>query len=369
MNILLITQEDVLQGSTYSVSYLAKGLANRGHNVYVAARPGSLLEELIQGSKAVFVPMTLGSRFSPQSLRELVALVREKKIQVINAQSSKDRYLAIFARWLYGINCVVLHTRRQTPRADGGWVQKTIYVKGTDKIIVISEELKRIFVKLGYPEKHFQVIHNGIPAEKYQMWSPEKVEQFRQQLGLQPGDVVIGSVSRWKKQEQIIRALPLLNRPDIKVVLVGVRTGVFDALVKELGITNPILYVDEAPGTEVLNYYKLFHLNILASITDGFGLVLLESMAMGCPVIATNFGGIKDVVQHGYNGLLFENENIGQLAAHIKQLLADDGLRQQLIKNGLTTAHDTFSMERTLDRYERFYQTMWTQRSQAHPNG
>jgi glycosyltransferase involved in cell wall biosynthesis len=306
--------------------------------------------------------MTLRGRFSPHSLRELVALVREKNIQVINAQSSKDRYLAILARWLYGINCVVLHTRRQTPRADGGWFQKTLYVQGTDKIIVISEELKRIFVDKGYPEKHFHVIHNGIPAEKYQLWSPEKVEQFRQQLGLQPGDVVIGSVSRLKKQEQIIRCLPLLNLPEAKVLLVGVRSGTFDALVATLGIKNQILYVDEADGSEVLNYYKLCSVNVLASITDGFGLVLLEAMAMGCPVVATNFGGIKDVVKHGHNGLLFENDDTAQLAQSIRQILGNEPLRQQLIANGKTTAFETFSMERTLDRYERFYQSMWTQR-------
>lgn len=359
MNILLITQEDFLAGSTYSVSYLAKGLAKRGHQVYVAARADSLLERLLAGSEATFVPMKLRSRFSLSSLNELVTLVREKDIHVINAQSSKDRYLAILSRWFYGVRSVVLHTRRQTPRSDGGWVQKMIYIGGTDKIIVISEGLKEIFIRRGYPERHLHVIHNGIPADKYQQWCSQKVEALRDKLGLQPDDIVIGCVSRLKKQEQIIRCLPLLERSNVKLVLVGVRAGYFDSLVEKLNIKTPIIYIEAADGSEVLNYYKLFHVNILASTLDGFGLVLLESMAMECPVIATNFGGIKDIVKDGWNGLLFEDNAIAQLAERINLLLTDQELRKTFIANGLNTVYQRFSMENTLNGYEQFYSAMY----------
>ena len=225
-------------------------------------------------------------------------------------------------------------------------------------MIVVSNELKRIFTQKGFPERHLKVIHDAIPTDKFGKWSKQRVNELEQQWNIMTDDVVIGSVSRLKNHSQIIESLVFLNRPEVKVMLVGVRVGQFDELVKRLNIKNEIIYVGEVSGEEVLNYYKLFDVSILPSTMDGFGLVLLESMAMECPVIATNFGGIKDVVQHEYNGLLFEDQDVKQLSDHIQRILVDTTLQSELIANGLTTVAETFTMEKTITAYEEFFHQM-----------
>lgn len=355
MNILLITQEDYLAGSTYSVSYLATGLAGRGHRVFVAARAGSLLQHLLQNTEVTFVPVTLRSRFSIGAIAWLRRFILDHQIEIINAQSSKDRYVSIFAKWAHRFPVTVVHTRRQYPRSDGGWAQSWFYSVATDGIVVISHELREIFTRKGYRASRLKVIHNGIPEGKYKSWSDARVAELRALFELQPSDIVIGCVSRLKRQEQIIRSLVTLNRPLVKVILVGVVPGYFDELVRELGIKNPIIYVASAEGTDVLNYYRLFTLNVLASVTDGFGLVLLESMAMGCPVVATNFGGIKDVVKHQRNGLLFNDGDTRELAAQMLQVMNSAVLRERLISNGYNTAFRQFPMQKTLDNYEQYF--------------
>lgn len=358
MKILLITQEDILAGSSFSISYLAKALVARGHSVYVAARPHSVLQGLLaDDSKVVFIPFTIKSRIDRVAMQKLASFVTEHQIDVINAQSSKDRYITIFARMFYGVRSLLFHTRRQYPLSAGGFLQNLFYVRGTDKIIVISHELKRIFISKGFPEKHLQVIHNGIPLNRYAQWSEEDVKELKEQHGIAEGDIVIGSVSRLKKQEQLIRALPHLQMPQVKVLLAGVKEGTFDNLCSELGITNQVIYTGEVLPEKVLNYYKLLLVNVLVSTTDGFGLVLLEAMAMGCPVIATRFGGIVDVVQHEKNGLLFEDSDHYQLSQHIKRLLLEPNLRQQLIQAGYHTAQETFSMDKTALNYENFFKS------------
>jgi L-malate glycosyltransferase len=357
MNVLLITQEDFLAGSTFSVSYLAGALAARGNKVFVAARKDSVLHELIITVPAVtFLPITIRSRFDLQSIRLLQQWVDAYKIDVINAQSSKDRYITIFARMFYGVKSRLFHTRRQYPMSAGGFLQRKLYVAGTDKIIVISNELKRIFVGKGFPASHLHVIHNGIPAHRYQQWDEGSVQQLRAKYGILPADVVIGSISRMKQQEQIIRALKIINRPEIKVVFVGIDVGYFDNLCNELGIQNNIIYVGAVKAEVVLNYYKLLTINILASTIDGFGLVLLEAMAMGAAVIATRFGGIIDVVQHNVNGLLFNDGDCETLARQIEMLISDPSLRQRLIEQGYKTAYEEFSIEKTAANYESFFQ-------------
>ena len=356
MNILLITHEDFLAGSTFSVSYLAGALAARGNQVYVAARKDSLLHELVTQIPAVtFLPITIRSKFDRAAMRLLKQWVDTYQIDVVNAQSSKDRYITIFARMFYGVRAKLFHTRRQYPMSAGGALQRKLYVSGTDKIIVISHELKRIFIQKGFPPNHLHVIHNGIPANRYKQWSETSVQQLREKYGIQPGDVVIGSIARLKRQEQIIRALAILNRPEVKVVFVGIEVGYFDKLCSEHGIRNEIIYAGAVKADVVLNYYKLLTINILASTMDGFGLVLLEAMAMGTAVIATRFGGIIDVVQHDVNGLLFDDGDCQTLARHIGTLLDDNALRQRLIEQGYKAAFEEFSIEKTAARYESFF--------------
>ncbi len=281
-------------------------------------------------------------------------IVEEYHIDIINAQSSKDRYITIFVRLFFGVKSKLFHTRRQYPLSSGGYLQRQLYVKGTDKIIVISNELKRIFITKGFPENHLQVIHNGIPIARYKQWDNEVVSELRIRFGINENDIVIGCISRLKRQEQLIRALAILNRPEVKVLFVGIKNGYFDSLCKELGVKNKIIYAGDVPPDKVLNYYRLLTINILASISDGFGLVLLEAMAMGTPVIATQSGGIIDVVKHELNGLLFNDGDIVRLRDNIIRLLDDSQLKKLVISNGHLTVQD-FSMDKTILNYESFF--------------
>ncbi|MDH5604119.1 MAG: glycosyltransferase family 4 protein, partial [Cyclobacteriaceae bacterium] len=320
MNILIITYQGNIAGSTNSISYLATGLARRGHTVVVGLRKASLLYKMLEDTPVIREPMVFRSRFDLKNMRHIREVVTKYNITIINAQSSIDRYTSIFSKWLYSLPVKIIHTRRQPPKSIGG-LQNLFYKAGTDAIVVISDTLKDIFISHGIPENHLKVIYNGIPASRYQEWSEATVQALREKYQIQEGDTVIGCVSRLKRQKQIVEAIKLLNRPAVKLFFAGIekidlqQTGILE------GLQNEVIFTGTVPSEEVLNVYKLFSVNILASVTDGFGLVLLESMAMGCPVIATDFGGIRDVVQHEKNGLLFKDNDIQALASNIEKIL------------------------------------------------
>ncbi|MEL6941089.1 MAG: glycosyltransferase family 4 protein, partial [Bacteroidota bacterium] len=286
MNLLFLTYQGDMAGSTNSIAYLSKGLAERGHRVVLGCRKESLLYQLVADSQVIRYPMTFKSKWDRQSRLQIKEAVEKFDVQLINAQSSKDRYLSILAKWQYKLPVKIIHTRRQTPKSVGGFLQNWFYVKGTDKIITVSEQLKKTFIQKGIPAEHLQVIYNGIPKEKYKQHSKERVEELRRQFAIKPSDKVIGSISRLKKQEQIIRALPYLDK-NIKVLFAGFDAGVFDDLVAELGIENEIIYAGKVDGKEIMNYYPLLDVQILPSTMDGFGLVLVEAMGMSIPVIGT----------------------------------------------------------------------------------
>ena len=346
-----------MAGSTNSISFLAKGLAASGHQVYVGCRPNSLLHTLLENTEVRLVPMRFRGRFNLKDIKALRDTVKKYGIQLINAQSSIDRYTSILVKKLYLPDVKVVHTRRQRPKSAGGWLQNLFYVRGTDKVVVISDELKEVFVKSGYPETHLQVIYNGTPAGQYAAVTSEKVEELRRRFSIGTGDIVVGCVSRMKEQPQLIQALALLD-PQIKVVFAGIKPGSLDEIAKKANLKNEIIYAGVLSHPEVLNLYKLMNVNVLASTMDGFGLALVEAMALEVPVVATNAYGIKNVVKDEVNGLLFENGDIKGLAGQLKRVLSDTVLKQRLVENGRKTALEEFSMEKTIANYEQFFEAL-----------
>lgn len=353
MNILIISAQGGLAGSTYSISFLAQGLAEKGHTVYVASKKGSLLFELLSDTDVILIPFSFVSKTNRAAIQNIRKIVQTYHIEVINAQSSKDRYQTIFAKWFYRLPVKLVHTRRQRPLSLGGWLHNNFYVKGTDKIVVISDELKRMFIRRGFPPTHLHVIYNGTPRAQYEI-DPQRVEALRQKLGIQPEDTVIGCVARMKKQDQLIRALPYLNE-NIKVLFVGIEPGSLDTLVQKCQIKNPIVYAGALSHQDTLHTFKLMDVNVLPSTMDGFGLVLVEAMALDVPVIGTRVGGIMNVIDDGENGLLYEDEDVQGLANGINLILEDQALKEKLIRNGQKTAYEKFSIENTINHYEAFF--------------
>lgn len=368
MNLLLLTYQGDIAGSTFSISYLAKGLAERGHQVFLGCRRESLLYSLLQDSPVHLVPMQFRGKLDRQNMRHIRDLVKTHNIDLINAQSSKDRYTSIFSRWLYKLPVKVIHTRRQKPESIGGWIQNTFYIKGTDKIVVISDELKNTFIRMGIPASHLKVIYNGLPRERFESHDPDRSQALRKQYGILPSDKVIGCVGRRKKQEQLLKALKFLPH-DLKVIFVGIEKETLEPHISNETYHQQIICTGSVQPQDVMNFYPLFDVNVLCSTTDGFGLVLAEAMGMGIPVIGTNSQGIKNVIEDGISGLLYEDENSQMLAEQIQKILQDEGLREKLIKNGLERAHNTFSMDHTVRNYEAFFSNLIAEQTSSAMQG
>ena len=110
-----------------------------------------------------------------------------------------------------------------------------------------------------------------------------------------------------------------------------------------------------ADKAEVIHHYALMSVFVLPSQMDGFGLVLLEAMAMGVPVIGSNYGGIPDVIEHETTGFIFENEDKDQLTTQIQTLVNDKERREKFIANGFKSALHRFPIEKTVDQYEELF--------------
>ncbi len=358
MHLLFITHQGDVAGSTFSISYLADGLARRGHRVYVACRRESLLFRLLADSPAEALPMQFHGRFARQDQQQIRAIVRQYGIQLINAQSSWDRYATILARWRYGLPVRLVHTRRQMPASGLGWLQNLFYHWGTDGVVAVSQPVAKALAGVGMPARHIRVIRNGTPPAKYAHLDAAYTEHLRQHYALGADDWVVGCVARPKRQAQLLEALRHIEHP-LTLLLVGqAETPALRNAVARLTVPHRVFFVPHEPPERVLSYYPLLRAKVLPSTMEGLSQSLLEAMALGVPVLATRAAGNPDLITDGENGLLFDDGDTLTLAHQLQRLLEDETLRTQLIAAGKRTALEDFHLDRTLDAYEKYFQEL-----------
>ncbi|MFW5700888.1 MAG: glycosyltransferase family 4 protein [Cyclobacteriaceae bacterium] len=358
ISILFLTFQGDIAGSTNSISYLCKGLSKKGHTIVIGCRKESLLYRLLDNTKVVREPMTFKSRFDWKNINQINRIVKKYNIQIINAQSGKDRYTSVLAKWIFRLPVKVVHTRRQISESIGGFLQNLIYYRGTDKIVAVSEGVKNSLMEKGIPEKHIKVIYNGTPKEKYNNIDPEKVAELRRLYQIKEGDFVLGCISRKKKQEQILHALTKIDFP-VSVIFAGITfQPEYESIIQTIPVQHKIHFTGLIPSGQILNYYKILSIKILASTMEGLSQALLEGMALEVPVIATHAAGNPELVIDGENGFTFNDGDIDDLAKKIKILREDQEIRRKFIENGKKTAFEQFSIENTINQYETFYQRL-----------
>ncbi len=358
MKILFLTYQGDLAGSTLSIHYVSNGLAELGHEVYVGCREDSYLYSAVSAGSAVPVAMRFQSKLDLQTMKQIRDLVENKSIDIINAQSSKDRYLSIFSRKLYTLDTKIVHTRRQMPLMDAGKLQGWFYNTFTDKIIAVSHAVKRGLMDGGIKENQIHVIYNGTPKEKYEDLNTDRIGRLLKKYDIQDDELVVGCVSRRKKQDQLLESLSFVDVP-VKVLFVGIDEDAFpEKYVGNVPSMHTLIFCGTVPFDEVLEYYKLFDVAVLPSTTEGLSQALLEAMALEIPVIATDAGGNSELIEDGENGFLYQDEDVKELGEKLQTLLQSENLRESIIKNAHTTAYDTFSIQNTVKNHEQFFSSL-----------
>ncbi|MCP4547439.1 MAG: glycosyltransferase family 4 protein [bacterium] len=355
MNILILTYQGDPAGSTQSVMFLCRGLAAHGHNVWLGCREESLIHRELRDSDVKLAPMRFG-RYGGPAVPEIVRLCREENIDIINAQSSKDRYAAMRARFLHGVTARVVFTRRQMPSSSR--LSGLIASLGAHRIIAVSRAVADGLAARWVRRSLLEVVHNGTPAEKYEGITDTEVTALRERLGIEPGAVVIGCLARRKRQDVLLRACPLLPA-EATILIVGPgRRPEWDAIIEEIKPRQRIIFLGHE--TRILPFYRLLTVCVLPSLLEGLSQMILEAMALEVPVVASAWGGNGELIEDGKNGLLFSATDHVDLAAKVNRLLEDNDLYGRLRTAGRSRALVDFSVERTVRNTAECFERLLT---------
>jgi glycosyltransferase involved in cell wall biosynthesis len=220
------------------------------------------------------------------------------------------------------------------------------FMRRCQHIIIPSESMRETLVNNYGLKNNFTVIPTGVDLEAYRTASGEKIRKKRRW----EKDIVMISIGRLAPEKNwptLLHAAALVIKdiPQFRFVLIGDGTDrkSLEELAKELGIQKRVTFTGSLSFAETPSYMKAANLFGFASITETQGLATLEAMAAGLPVVAVEASGTRDILKHGQQGYLVEN-NPEALAAAIKRLLSNPERMQKFAQAAYKKAQ-SFNIE------------------------
>ncbi|MDP2939241.1 MAG: glycosyltransferase family 4 protein [Candidatus Omnitrophota bacterium] len=362
MNILIIAKHLQPGGISSYVVSLAKGLRERGHNIFVASS-GGMLEGLLKESSIELINLDLDtkSELSPKvlfAIKKLLLIVKEKNIQIIHAQT---RVTSIIAYWLsklshipYLTTCHGFFRPHFFRRLFPFWGKKTIAISDAVYAHLLQDfKLKKYSLEL---------IYNGVCVKDASKFSLEEKRKFKDKFGLFCGPFVgcVARLSDVKGHKFLIDAFKIVLKDFPSAVLILVGDGRIKpdliAQTKELGIEKRVVFIPSQLDTSLV--LSLMDVFVMPSIQEGLGLAIMEAMAVGLPIVATDVGGIKNLIKDNESGILVSACDSRALAEAIILLLKDKNMAKALALKAHDFIQREFPLEKMLNKTEALYNSL-----------
>ncbi len=325
-----------------------------------------------QGLKDFVLP-TLIRRIDPfmdtLALVDLIRLIRRERPEIVHTHTSKAGILGRLAAWLLRVPVIV-----HTPHGHvfhghfSRLLSKTflfierIFDKITDRTIALTDGERDDYIKksVSKPAKLVK-IHSGVDIQKFMQQGSDGYP-LRESKGIGDTDRVVGMVG-WlipiKGPAYLLKAMQIvwLKHPDVKLIFVG--KGELEVELKkraaDSGYQDRVRFLGWRDDIhEIMSVFDIF---VLPSLNEGMGRVIVEAMAAGKPVIASNTGGIPDLVVEGETGLLVDPGDSDGLAEAISTLLDNSTLRKAMGREGRNRCHQ-FSEELMIEKIDQLYQKL-----------
>ena len=214
-----------------------------------------------------------------------------------------------------------------------------------DRVVAVSHAMKTLLIKHGLPAEKIQVIYNGI--DKGGAAFLESSDTIRQRHGLSPKQKIVGVIGRLnpeKGQMVFLKAMEqtALKCPEARALLLGdgQERALLERYCHEHGLGDRVIFTGYREN--IADYYQLFDLLVLPSLSEGLPNVALEAMSFGIPVLATAVGGVPEVIQNG-NGILVPPGDPEALSERMTELLGNHSLRQTIGLKGKDSLYPRFS--------------------------
>lgn len=223
-----------------------------------------------------------------------------------------------------------------------------------DRIFTTSQDMKTAAEK--FSQKNISVLPFGVDTEIFKPKDDIKIFNIN--------DIVIGAIKALDYNygiEYLVVAFDRIAkkypRLPLKLLLVGdgSQSESLKDLVKRLGMSELVCFTGRINYTDIVKYHNMLDIAVVPSVSEGFGVSVLESSACAKPVIASNIGGLKEVIEHGVTGYFFESRNVDDLQSNLEKLIHNPTLRTKLGRAGREMVKSKFEWDNCVDKMVDYY--------------
>jgi len=356
-------------GSGVVASELGLELARRGFEVhFIASRLPFKLRSFesnvfFHESAPAFYPVFEDAPSNLALATKMVEVAENQKLDVLHVHYAMpfatSAYLArqIMLPQQLGVVTTLHGTDITVVGAEPAFFRVTQFsIQSSDRITSVSRYLKERAQETFGITKPIEVIYNFVDPD---VFSPHAQGKLRL---AGPDTKVLMHASNFRAVKNIPVIIQTFaevrKRLQAKLVMVGdgpERAGA-EQLARELGVHRDVLFLGNQDCMEEL--LPLADIFLLPSSSESFGLVALEAMSAEVPVVASNVGGIPEVVEHGFTGFLHDPGNVAGYVASSLKLLENEPLRRTMGRRGRRVARERFSAEEMVQRYVKVYESL-----------
>jgi len=245
------------------------------------------------------------------------------------------------------------------------WVNGFLARRADHVTAVCRFTRSRLVTREGIPPARVEVIYNGIDVDRFRNGTSRSLA--RRRLGLPDEAAVIAQVATFravKDQPTAVRAMRLVHVRDPRAVLLfvgdGPELGACRELAERLGLAGVVRFLGRRADVPAI--LAAADIMLLTSLSEGHSLALLEGMAAGLPVVATDVGGVRETVVHGRTGWLVRPQDPSAVAGALLRLLADPKTRASMGRAGCERVRERFARSAMHERYLQLYRRLAARR-------
>jgi glycosyltransferase involved in cell wall biosynthesis len=360
MKILQVCSATDIGGGEIHVAGLARALAARGHAVYLAVRPNSPLRELLSGITVSWHEMPLRNSLDVISSRAIADLVTEHAIDIVHAHMGRDYLVAALACRRAKLAKLVLTRHHYLPLKQNA-VYRWLLQDVSAVIAVSSTVAASVTERLALDPAKVHVIANWLDPAQF---NPVDRDAARAMFRIRSAMSVacIGQITPAKGQEEFIRAAAKIARirSDVEFLIAGTEnddkspfTEFLIDLAKRLGLSDKLSFKGYIRHMQEL--LGALDVVVVPSWDEGFSLVTIEALAARRAVLASDVGGIREIIKDSATGMLFPARDVSALSNKLLWLLSDSPLRERLAAQGQRDAYARFSRDHVIGQIEELY--------------
>ncbi|MCP4622368.1 MAG: glycosyltransferase [bacterium] len=364
MKILHLNTEKTWRGGEQQTLYLLQLLKDRGFFSHLVCQAGSPMAERAARAGVEIFPMTMRGEIDLAAVLRIRKLILRSKYSIVHSHTSHAHLLAFLAS--IGTGVARLVTRRVDFSIYRHSFLKLSGIKYrflADYYIAISHKIKNVMINDGIAGQRIFVVHSGIDPNRFvQATGGNLLSEFDIKES-QKVVINVAHLAEHKGQEHLVRAIPrvLTKLPATRFFIIG-QGELMDKLKKtasEVGLKDELVFTGFRD--DVADFYRIADLYVMSSVQEGLGTAVLDALALAKPVVATNTGGLPEIIHDGKTGRLVTPADSEALADGIVDMLTHPELAGTMAVRGKERVLQDFSIDamvtRNIDVYQHIIKT------------